>query len=73
MAHSEHHPRPVDGCFGCKVMGIGYDGQHTTQVKPVIGEDTGRVVGRTRDHRDGRRDAIARPETVVVSRRGGNE
>lgn len=71
MAHNEYHPLPVEDCFGCKVMGLGYDAGNTTKVTPVTSEDTGRIVGRTRDHRDGRRDAIAQPETVVLSRRGG--
>jgi hypothetical protein len=22
MKHLEHHPEPVDGCFGCKAMGL---------------------------------------------------
>ncbi len=26
MAHTDRHPQPVDGCFGCKVDGIGYQG-----------------------------------------------
>lgn len=72
MRHELAHPLPVEGCFGCKVLGIGIDGKNTMQVKPVVSDETGRVVGRTRDHRDGRRDAIAQPETIVVSRRGRN-
>jgi hypothetical protein len=26
MAHVDHHPTPVAGCFGCKVRGLSYQG-----------------------------------------------
>lgn len=70
MHHREFHPQPVDGCMGCKVLGLGYDGGHLTKVSVVPNEATGQVAGQTTEHRDGRQDAIARPESLVVSLKG---
>jgi hypothetical protein len=33
MAHKDRHPVLVDGCFGCKVDGIGYDSGVRTRTK----------------------------------------
>jgi hypothetical protein len=60
VTHREHHPAPVDGCFGCKVQGIGYDGgtvTHTTR------DELGNA--RT-EHRSGRVDVAVRPQSVTT-------
>jgi hypothetical protein len=47
MAHSDRHPDPVDGCFGCRVDGIGVDRKHLTRTtRDELGNDT-------REHRNG--------------------
>lgn len=64
MAHHAHHPEPVDGCFGCKVSGLGFDGGHMTKV--TVDEFKSRIT----EHRDGRQDALVRPVSVTVARKG---
>jgi hypothetical protein len=50
VKHRETHPAPVDGCFGCKVQSIGFDGQHYTRTtRDEAGNDT-------TEHRSGRVD-----------------
>lgn len=64
MAHG--HETPVDGCFGCKVAGVGFQGLQSRQgADPVQsvritadeGPRAGKTVGRSRVHWDGRQDA----------------
>lgn len=69
MAHRTHHPDPVEGCFGCKVLGLGYDGHVLTKTERVVNENNGGLAGTTTEHRDGRIDAVARPDTVQFSMR----
>lgn len=64
MAHRDHHPEPRDDCFGCKVAGLGYDGGHVTKV--TVDEFKSRIT----EHRDGRQDALVRPVSVTVARKG---
>lgn len=78
MSHREHHPKPVEGCFGCKVQGIGYQGRQSraggrrsdpTQNHPVTAEEgtrAGKTVGHHVEHWDGRQDAVVRPATLVM-------
>ena len=56
--HTDHHPQPVDGCFGCKVLGIGYDGKHTTR---LVREGNAVI----RKYRNGRQDVTITPKTVT--------
>jgi hypothetical protein len=71
--HRLAHPEPVDGCFGCRVLGIGFQGLQSrygsdpVETKPVVGDEgsrSGRVMGEHHVHWDGRRDAVARPPTM---------
>jgi hypothetical protein len=55
------HPTPVDDCWPCQLLTIGYDGGHTTQVT-VVDERGSRV----REHRSGREDVIVCPPSVHV-------
>lgn len=73
------HPEPVDGCFGCKVGTLGYDGKHITRTTvnsdpmetTVIGHDgevttvrAGKVRSEVTEHRDGRQDVTLEPPVV---------
>lgn len=63
MAHSQHHPVYVDGCFGCKVASVGYDGRHYTRTTVTRTDvDTGKVT----EHRSGRRDVQVHPRTLKI-------
>jgi hypothetical protein len=76
VAHLDHHPEPVEGCFGCKVLGIGWQGKQSAaggrradpvERQPVVADDgpsRGRVVGAHRVHWDGRQDARVQAPTV---------
>lgn len=69
MSHSEHHPEPVQDCFGCKVSGIGFQSHQSraggrssdpVQRNPVVAEEgplRGSVVGHHVQHWDDRQDA----------------
>jgi hypothetical protein len=59
--HRTRHPQPVDDCFTCRMLSIGYDGGHTTKVT-VVDERGSRV----REHRTGREDVIVCPPHVSV-------
>lgn len=61
MHHRVAHPQDVPGCFGCKTLGIGFDGDHTTK-QHTDQHDTGSVV--VTEHRDGRADVLVRPDTT---------
>lgn len=63
MAHRDLHPSYVEGCFGCKVKSLGYDGGHLTKSTKDELNNT------TTQHRDGRVDVVVRPETVVLETR----
>ena len=74
--HSDRHPEPVPGCFGCKVSRVGFQGLRSrhgadpVQRVPVVADDgprAGRVVGRHDVHWDGRQDATAHAPTITAS------
>lgn len=58
MTHREHHPAPVEGCFGCKVSGLGFDGGHLS--RSTTDENRATIT----EHRDGRQDVTVRPPRV---------
>lgn len=73
MAHS--HTRPVEGCFGCKVAGLGFQGLRSrhgadpVQKVPVIADEgarAGRPVGRSDVHWDGRQDATVYAPKLTI-------
>ena len=70
--HRDTHPTDVDGCFGCKALGVGYQGLQSrqgadpVQVVPVRGDVDGRRVGEQHEHWDGRRDATVTAPSVLV-------
>lgn len=75
MLHTESHPVPVDGCFGCRVRNVGVQtlqikyGADPVQTVPVVTEDgaaRGRVGGAHRVHWDGRQDATVKPPTLAM-------
>jgi hypothetical protein len=68
--HRIAHPEDVPGCFGCKVYGIGYDGKHYTKVSTVTNQEVGGTAGYTKEHRDGRQDALITPQTVTFKMNG---
>lgn len=57
MTHREHHPTRVDGCFGCKVAGVGFDSGRRT--RSTTDENNATVT----EHRNGRQDVTVRPRT----------
>jgi len=73
--HRDIHPVPVPGCFGCKVLGLGFQGLRTRygsdptrrhDVTVEEGPRRGRVGGFLTEHWDGRQDATVTPATVAV-------
>ncbi len=60
MTHRDHHPEPVPECFGCKVLGIGYDGGTTTH---SARDELGNQVT---EHRSGRVDVAVKPQSVTM-------
>lgn len=54
------HPQYVEGCFGCKVGGVGYDGKHMTKATTDDMKNT------TTEHRDGRQDVLIRAPHIVM-------
>lgn len=58
MTHRQYHPQPVDGCFGCKVSGVGFDGGHLT--RSTTDENRATIT----EHRDGRQDVTVRPRPI---------
>jgi hypothetical protein len=78
MTHRDRHPLPVEGCFGCKVTGLGFQGlrsrQGTDPVQkvPVVADEgprAGRTVGRSDVHWDGRQDAtVFAPRTTIETK-----
>lgn len=58
MTHRKFHPQSIDGCFGCKVSAVGFDGGHSTRV--TLDEN----LSETTEHRDGRQSVIVRPKSV---------
>lgn len=85
MPHVDHHPVPVDGCFGCKVSSLGFQSLSSraggrrsdpTQVRDVVADDgpsRGQVVGEQRDHWDGRLDATVFAPTHKISTQTAEE
>lgn len=63
MAHNDFHPVYVDGCFGCKVGSIGYDGKRTSKktIHPATPES---LHAEVTEHRDGRQDVTVKPPAV---------
>ncbi len=72
MNHRSTHPEDVPDCFGCKALGIGFqglqsrEGKDPVQVIPVRSDENGRTVGAHHDHWDGRRDATVNAPAVMV-------
>lgn len=73
--HRLAHPVAVDGCFGCKVMGVGFGrlkstlGPDPIQKVPVRADEgraAGQKIGVHTVHWDGRQDATVRAPTVVM-------
>jgi len=73
--HRNTHPDPVEGCFGCKALGIGVQtlqsrhGADPVQRVPVVADDgprRGRPTGHHTIHWDGRQDATVRAPAVAV-------
>lgn len=58
MAHSDRHPEYVEGCFGCKVSTVGYDGKHKTRA--TVDENNAVIT----EHRSGRVDVNIRPRGI---------
>ncbi|MGD2042042.1 MAG: hypothetical protein PVJ28_00210 [Acidimicrobiia bacterium] len=60
MKHRQTHPTPVEGCFGCKVQSIGFDGRHLTRTtRDEAGHDT-------TEHRSGRVDVNINAKAAKV-------
>ena len=65
MNHRSKHPEPVDDCFGCKALTIGWQGLKSSEddpmrAVPVIAEEGvrgGKKIGTHTEHWDGRQDA----------------
>jgi hypothetical protein len=78
MSHRDHHPQPQPGCFGCKALGIGFqglrsrDGSDPIQKRPVIADEgtrAGATVGRQDEHWDGRHDAtVYAPQLTIETK-----
>jgi hypothetical protein len=75
MHHRDVHPTDMPGCFGCKALGIGYQGllsrvgPDPTRRTPVTieeGPHRGRVGGHHTEHWDGRQDATVTPGAIRV-------
>ena len=73
--HRIAHPEPVENCFGCKTLGIGFQGLQSrlgadpVQTVPIVADDgnrAGQTVGRHEIHWDGRKDAVAMAPTTVM-------
>jgi len=79
MAHHRvAHPVDVPGCFGCRCLGIGFQGLQsrlgpdpvqTVPVRAEVGPSAGATVGSHMVHWDGRQDANVRAPTVVLKSR----
>lgn len=76
MAHHRvAHPVDVEGCFGCRCLGIGYQGLQSRQgadpvqsvpVRADTGPAAGTTVGTHRVHWDGRQDAVVKAPTTAL-------
>ena len=73
--HRDTHPQDVEGCFGCKALGLGVQtlkirhGADPTRKVPVIreeGRSAGTVGGFHTHHWDGRQDATVHAEPVPI-------
>jgi hypothetical protein len=56
MAHSDRHPEYIEGCFGCKVSSVGFDGGNT--IRSTVDEHNAVIT----EHRSGRVDVNIRPK-----------
>lgn len=78
MTHRDHHPTPEPGCFGCKALGVGFQGLQSAhgpdpvQRMPVTADEgarAGRTVGRSDVHWDGRTDAtVFAPKLTIETK-----
>lgn len=75
MSHLNYHPAPVEGCFGCKVSTLGFQGLRSRlgfnpiEKKPVIADDgarAGKAVGRNDVHWDGRQDTTVYAPKLTI-------
>jgi hypothetical protein len=65
LNHRDSHPQPVADCFGCKGLGLGFQGLKSqsddpTRNVPVVAEEGvrgGNTIGQHTEHWDGRQDA----------------
>lgn len=66
--HERTHPEPVDGCFGCKAIGVGVDTGKTVRTirHPATPDGAGATVTQ---HRDGRQDVTVHAPRVAVRSR----
>lgn len=77
-SHRWKHPEPVDGCFGCKALGVGVQtlrsryGPDPVRRMPVVADDgplRGRPTGYHTQHWDGRQDATIHAPAVAMTAR----
>lgn len=70
------HATPQDGCFGCKVASLGFqglrsrDGNDPVQNVPVVADDGprgGETVGQQEVHWDGRQDTTVFAPKVALT------
>lgn len=76
--HRDTHPVDVEGCFGCKALGVSVatlrirHGADPVERVPVVREEgrlAGTVGGYHAKHWDGRQDATVCPPTVALKTR----
>ncbi len=73
MNHRTTHPEDVPGCFGCKALGVGFQGLQSRRGKDPVettlvrSDENGRTVGAHHEHWDGRRDATVTAPSVAVT------
>ncbi len=65
MAHKDVHPEHVEGCFGCKVLTIGYDSKTMSGTQKVRATPE-RLGATVTEHRDGRVDTTVHAPRVSV-------
>lgn len=69
------HSTPVEGCFGCKVASLGFQGLRSqsadpVQKVPVIADEgarAGKTVGQQEVHWDGRQDTTVFAPKVALT------
>jgi|WetSurSiteA1Bulk_404760.scaffolds.fasta_scaffold04978_4 hypothetical protein len=60
MTHREYHPTSVEGCMGCKVTSLGFDGGH--RLRATTDENRATIT----EHRDGRQDVLIRAPRISI-------